>query len=54
MDIAQIIANRSAAEVISCEISTMVRDAVAILAEKRIGALPVDGRGESCRNLLRT
>lgn len=41
MDIAQIIANRSASDVISCDVSTSVRDAVAILAEKRIGALPV-------------
>lgn len=41
MEIAQIIANRQASEVISCEVSTLVRDAIAILATKRIGALPV-------------
>lgn len=41
MDIAQIIAHRSAADVISCEVSTIVRDAISTLAEKRIGAIPV-------------
>ena len=41
MDIAKIIANRRTADIVSCAVSTLVREAVAILAEKRIGALPV-------------
>ena len=41
MDIAQVIANRSATDIISCQITTRVRDAIAMLAQRRIGALPV-------------
>lgn len=41
MDIARIIANRAGAEIISCDVSTSVGEAVALLANKRIGALPV-------------
>lgn len=41
MEIAQIIANRSTADVISCEVSTSVREAVSLLSEKRIGAIPI-------------
>ena len=44
MTIARLIAGRSA-DLISCETSTTVREAVAILAEKRIGALPVYENG---------
>ncbi len=44
MTIARLIESRSA-QVISCESSTSVREAVAILAEKRIGALPVTVAG---------
>ena len=40
MTIARLIEGRNAA-VFSCEAATLVRDAVAILAERRIGALPV-------------
>lgn len=40
MTIGRIIAGRSR-EVISCEAATPVREAVATLAQKRIGALPV-------------
>ena len=40
MTIARLIEGRDAA-VFSCEAATLVRDAVAILAERRIGALPV-------------
>lgn len=44
MTIARLIEGRTA-PVISCQISTPVRDAVALLAEKRIGAVPVlDGK----------
>jgi CBS domain-containing protein len=41
MEIAQIIANRASGEVISCDVSTPMRDAISLLAEKRIGAVPV-------------
>lgn len=41
MDIAQIIAKRGSSEIVSCDVATPVRDAVALLAGKRIGALPV-------------
>ena len=46
MTIARIIANRDASDIISCDVSTPVSDAVQLLAGKRIGALPVmrDGR----------
>lgn len=45
MTIARLIEGRDTA-IISCDASTSVREAVAMLAEKRIGALPVmaDGR----------
>jgi len=44
MTIARLIEGRTA-PVASCIVSTSVRDAVALLAQKRIGALPVfDGR----------
>ncbi|MFL0355154.1 CBS domain-containing protein [Erythrobacter sp. GH1-10] len=45
MTIARITANRSSTDVISCEVTTPVRDAVAMLAGKRIGALPVLDNG---------
>ena len=41
MEIAQIIANRASGGVISCDVSIPVRDAISLLAEKRIGAVPV-------------
>ncbi len=41
MTIARIIEGRSATEVISCESNTTMREAVALLADKRIGAVPV-------------
>ncbi len=41
MTIATIIAERAAEDIVSCDVSTPVSEAVAILAEKRIGALPV-------------
>lgn len=41
MDIAQLIAGRGAADIICVDAGQPVREAVAILAEKRIGALPV-------------
>lgn len=41
MTIRRIIASRGNAEIISCGASISVREAIALLAEKRIGALPV-------------
>ena len=41
MDIERLIADRNPASILTCEARTPMRDAVAILAEKRIGALPV-------------
>ena len=44
MTIARLIEGRST-DIVSCSITTPVRDAVALLSEKRIGAVPVlDGR----------
>lgn len=40
MTIARLIQNRSV-ELVQCHVTTPVRDAVALLADKRIGALPV-------------
>ena len=45
MDIAQLIAGRSPAEVISCDVNAPVREAVKLLAQKRIGAVPVMENG---------
>lgn len=46
MSIARIIASRTADDIIACDVSTPVAEAVGILATKRIGALPVlrDGK----------
>ena len=41
MNIARIIAERRPADIIACDYTTPVSDVVAILASKRIGALPV-------------
>ena len=41
MTIAKIITNRASNEVIACQVDTPVHEAVALLAGKRIGALPV-------------
>jgi len=46
MDIARLIAARDPAGIITCTTSTTVRDAVRVLAERRIGALPVTRQGE--------
>lgn len=45
MTIARIIAGRPQAEIISCTADMTVREAIAVLAEKRIGALPVTEDG---------
>ena len=46
MTIAKIIGDRDATDIIACDVSTPVAEAVSILAGKRIGALPVmrDGK----------
>lgn len=41
MDIARLIAARDPAAIITCTTSTAVRDAVGLLADRRIGAMPV-------------
>lgn len=41
MDISKLIEDRSAADVITCDVNDLVRDTIAVLAGKRIGALPV-------------
>lgn len=41
MEISDLIAGRSGAEIIACNTDTLVRDAVALLASRRIGAVPV-------------
>ena len=41
MTIERLMADRDAGDILSCTTQTMMRDAVALLAEKRIGALPV-------------
>ena len=45
MTIARLIEGRSS-EVVSCDAALSVREAVAILAERRIGALPVFDGGK--------
>ena len=44
MTIAKLIEGRDAA-IVTCEAEALVRDAVALLAERRIGALPVIDKG---------
>lgn len=41
MDIAKLIANRPSAEIVRCDRNARVGDIVSILADRRIGALPV-------------
>lgn len=45
MTIAKIIAGRSVEDVVSCDVTTPVSEAVTMLAGKRIGALPVLSAG---------
>ena len=51
MTIARLIANREAGDVLTCTTQTLMRDAVALLAEKRIGPLPVM-EGESVAGIF--
>ena len=41
MDVDGLVSGRASSEVISCTVDTPVRDAIALLAVKRIGALPI-------------
>lgn len=41
MDISQLVAGRDRDSIVSCTTETSVREAIQILAQKRIGALPV-------------
>ena len=45
MDIAQLIAGRDRHRIINCGPATLVREAIRILAERRIGAMPVMENG---------
>ena len=46
MDIARLIASRNPADIVTCPAEATVRQAVRLLADKRIGALPVIRGGE--------
>ena len=46
MDIARLIASRASSDVITCDVEMTMREALAILATRRIGALPVMRQGE--------
>lgn len=46
MDIAHIVRDRSPSDIIGCDVTTSVREAVQLLASKRIGALPVMEGGQ--------
>lgn len=46
MDIAHLIARRPTGGIVTCDIDMTMREALAILARKRIGALPVMRGGE--------
>ena len=46
MDIARLIATRDPSAIVTCSASTSVRDAVKLLAERRIGAMPVLRHGQ--------
>ncbi len=41
MDIGKLIEERASADIVSASVNTPVREAIALLAEKRIGAIPV-------------
>lgn len=46
MDIARLLAGRASSDVITCDVDMTMREALSILAQKRIGALPVMRAGE--------
>ena len=46
MDIARLIAARDPSDIVTCSVSDSVHDAVRLLAERRIGAMPVLRHGQ--------
>lgn len=46
MDIARLIAGRASSEIVTCDVDMSMREALGILASRRIGALPVMRDGE--------
>lgn len=46
MDIARLIQCRASSDIVTCDVDTPVRDVVALLDSRRIGALPVMRAGE--------
>lgn len=46
MEISHLIANRDTGQVVTCDVNMPVRDVITLLAERRIGALPVLCGGE--------
>ncbi|WP_114521214.1 CBS domain-containing protein [Altererythrobacter sp. ZODW24] len=46
MEVSRLIEGRSSGDIITCEFGMKVRDVIALLAEKRIGALPVMQAGK--------
>jgi CBS domain-containing protein len=46
MDIARLIAARDPSDIVTCSATDSVRDAVRLLAERRIGAMPVLRQGQ--------
>lgn len=46
MKVAQLIAHRSPGDIVTCEAAAPVREAVALLAHRRIGAVPVMQDGQ--------
>ena len=46
MDIAHLMSRRGGAEIVTCDADMVMRDALSLLAQRRIGALPVMRGGE--------
>lgn len=46
MTIARIVAQRDAGQIVTCHAAMLVSEAIALLAEKRIGAMPVEESGQ--------
>lgn len=46
MDIGKLIADRTSSDVVSCTVDASVREAINLLASKRIGALPIMEKGQ--------
>ena len=46
MDIGKLISDRTSSDVVSCTVDASVREAINLLASKRIGALPIMEKGQ--------